>query len=108
MTARVDPEVLERFGQTAAKTPLADLERTMNLLTSVSFADRVSALEMPILVIAGANDVLLPPSLLKGMADGLKNARLEIINCGHEIPIEKPKELAERIEAFLAGLESSH
>jgi pimeloyl-ACP methyl ester carboxylesterase len=50
----------------------------------------------------------LPPSLLKGMADGLKNARLEIINCGHEIPIEKPKELAERIEAFLAGLESSH
>jgi 3-oxoadipate enol-lactonase len=108
MTARVDPEVLERFGQIAAKTPLTDLERTMNLLTSVSFADRVSALEMPILVIAGANDILLPPSLLKGMADGLKNARLEIINCGHEIPIEKPKELAERIEAFLAGLESSH
>jgi pimeloyl-ACP methyl ester carboxylesterase len=42
------------------------------------------------------------------MADGLKNARFEIIDCGHEIPIEKPKELAERIEAFLAGLQSSH
>ena len=104
MTARVDPEVLERFGQAAAKTPAADLERTMNLLTSVSFADRVSALEMPVLVIAGANDVLLPPDLLRGMADGLKNARLEIIDCGHEIPIEKPRELAERMEAFLAGL----
>ena len=63
---------------------------------------------MPILVIAGANDVLLPPDLLKGMADGLKNARLEIIDCGHEIPIEKPKDLAERIETFLASLQSSH
>ena len=108
MTAPVDPEVLERFGQNAARAPLADLERTMNLVTSVSFADRVGALEMPILVIAGANDVLLPPDLLKGMADGLKNARLEIIDCGHEIPIEKPKDLAERIETFLASLQSSH
>jgi 3-oxoadipate enol-lactonase len=108
MTTRVDPEVLERFGRNAARAPVADLERTMNLVTSVSFADRVSALELPILVIAGANDVLLPPELLKGMADGLQNARLEIIDCGHEIPIEKPNALAERIEAFLAGLQSSH
>jgi 3-oxoadipate enol-lactonase len=100
--------VLERFGQNAARAPLADLERTMKLVTSVSFADRVSALELPILVIAGANDVLLPPDLLKGMADGLQNARSEIIDCGHEIPIEKPKALAERIKAFLAGLQSSH
>jgi pimeloyl-ACP methyl ester carboxylesterase len=107
MTARVDPEVLERFGQTAAKVPAADLERTMQLVTSVSFADRVGMLEQPILVIAGANDVLLPPELLKGMADGLKNARLEVIDdCGHEIPIERPKELADRMAAFLGNLES--
>lgn len=107
MTARVDPEVLERFGQTAAKVPAADLERTMQLVTSVSFADRVGMLEQPILVIAGANDILLPPELLKGMADGLKNARLEVIDdCGHEIPIERPKELADRMAAFLGNLES--
>ena len=41
------------------------------------------------------------------MADGLKNARLEVIDdCGHEIPIERPKELADRMAAFLGNLES--
>jgi hypothetical protein len=33
----------------------------------------------------------------------LAGARLALIDCGHEIPMEAPAELAALIEAFLAG-----
>jgi pimeloyl-ACP methyl ester carboxylesterase len=34
----------------------------------------------------------------------IKGARMVILDCGHEIPLERPRELAALIEAFLAGL----
>jgi hypothetical protein len=29
---------------------------------------------------------------------------MAIVDCGHEIPLERPRELAAIVEAFLAGL----
>jgi pimeloyl-ACP methyl ester carboxylesterase len=38
------------------------------------------------------------------MVDQIPGARLAFLDCGHEIPLEKPLEFAAVIEAFIAGL----
>jgi hypothetical protein len=45
-----------------------------------------------------------PAALRAAVVAPLARARLALIDCGHEIPLEAPRELAAVIEAFLAGL----
>ena len=52
---------------------------------------------------------MFPPDALRAaVVAPLARARLALIDCGHEIPIEAPRELAALIEAFLAGLGERH
>jgi pimeloyl-ACP methyl ester carboxylesterase len=60
---------------------------------------------MPSLVVGGVQDQIFGPDMLRlTVVDGLPHARLALLDCGHEIPVELPRELAAIIEAFLAGL----
>jgi pimeloyl-ACP methyl ester carboxylesterase len=105
MTREVEPQVLERFGRDAATVGRAALEGTLNAVMTTSFTDRLPALTMPTLVIGGSGDPMFPPDALRAaVVPALAAARLALIDCGHEVPIEAPRELAALIEAFLAGL----
>lgn len=100
----VPQDVLRRFGENAAKISRADLERTLNLTTATSFIERLGSVRVPALVVAGARDPLLPRELAEGVVASLPNARLEMLDCGHEIPVELPAELAHLIDKFLLSL----
>jgi pimeloyl-ACP methyl ester carboxylesterase len=45
-----------------------------------------------------------PDAVRDGIAAPLPNARVELLDCGHDVPIERPRELAALIETFLAEL----
>ena len=86
----------------------AALEGTLDAATATSFADRVGSIAAPALVIGGAHDAMFTPELLRdAVVAPLPGARLVVVDAGHEIPIELPRQLASLIEAFLAGLPSS-
>ena len=105
MTRAVEPEQMERFGHDAATIGRPALEGTLTAVMTTSFTDRLAAITAPTLVIAGGGDVMFPPDALRAaVLPPLAQARLETIDCGHEIPIEAPRELAALIEAFLADL----
>jgi pimeloyl-ACP methyl ester carboxylesterase len=58
----------------------------------------------PTLVVVGALDVTTPPALAHELAAGIDGARLvEIPDCAHCPPIEKPEEFARAVGDFLAG-----
>jgi pimeloyl-ACP methyl ester carboxylesterase len=98
----VPEHVLRRFGEDAAKIPRTYLERTLNLVSSTSFIDRLGSVRVPVLVVSSAGDPL--HSTERDIVDSLPNARLEILDCGLEIPMELPTELAHLIEEFVAEL----
>ena len=99
ITQPVDRDILARFGRQAARVPLAALQGTMEAVTSTSFA----AAAVPTLVIGGRHDPMFTPdSMHDGVAAAIPGARLELLDCGHEIPIEQPRELATLIEEFVA------
>ena len=58
----------------------------------------------PTLVVAGAEDQIMPVELLRELAEGIPGARLEIIeDCGHMAPLEKPQEVAALLRDWLGG-----
>jgi pimeloyl-ACP methyl ester carboxylesterase len=102
MTRPVSPEVMDRFGQDAALISRAALEGTLDAAMTTSFTPSSTA---PTLVIGGSGDPMFPPDALRtAVVAPLAAARLELIDCGHEVPLEAPVELAGLIEAFLAQL----
>ena len=105
MTRDVDPEVMARFGADAATVSRAALAGTLDAALRTSFADRVSSITAPSIVVGGSADPMFAPdALLAGVVSPLHGARLALVDCGHEIPIEAPRELAAVIEAYLAGM----
>ena len=106
MTRPVEPELLERFGRDAAIVGRAALEGTLNAVMATSFADRLASITTPTLVIGGSGDPMFTPDALRaGVVAPLAHARLALVDAGHEIPIEAPRELAALVEAFHAGLD---
>jgi non-heme chloroperoxidase len=103
----VSAEVLNRCGVDAARVPLVALRGTIELVTSASFADRLAGITVPTLVVGGRNDAIFPPeALAEGVVAPIRGARLELLDCGHEIPIEQPRQLATLIDGFAADLAS--
>jgi non-heme chloroperoxidase len=99
----IEPALLERFGDDAATIRRVALEGTLHAATATTFADRVGAIAAPALVVGGSHDAMFPPDLLReGVVGPLPSARLELLDAGHEIPIELPRQLAALVTAFVA------
>ena len=108
MLQPIAPDVgvrLDRFLDTAVVVPAVALDETLTMATRRTFADRVGELDLPILAIGGMRDPVLGPDIVVRWLDGeLPHARRAFVDCSHDIPIERPQELANLIEAFLAGM----
>ncbi|HEX3550774.1 MAG TPA: alpha/beta fold hydrolase [Candidatus Elarobacter sp.] len=63
---------------------------------SVDFADRLGAIRIPTVAVAGENDPLAPPARVKrDVADAIPGALfVELRRAGHNLPIETPDEIA--------------
>lgn len=104
-TKPVAPNVLEQVGRQAAKAAAVALDETLKTCMHASFIDRLAAVQIPALVVGGIHDTLFTPEVLaQGVVAPLRRARLALLDCNHEIPIEQPRELAALLQAFVAGL----
>lgn len=68
------------------------------------FAEELSRVPVPTLVIGGRSDPLMSPDYLRQEVAGkIPGARLKLLDCGHNVPLEKPAETAALIVEFLAS-----
>jgi pimeloyl-ACP methyl ester carboxylesterase len=105
LTRPVAEEVLDRWADDAARVPETVLDETLTLCLRQSFADKLGELRAPTLVVGGRHDPIFTPEALRhGVVAPLPRARLILIDCNHEVPIEAPAEMALALEAFIAGL----
>lgn len=60
--------------------------------------------DCPTLLILGKRDRMTPLRAVQPLQDALRNARRhEIADCGHAMMVEKPKEVAQALNSFLAA-----
>ncbi len=68
--------------------------------------ETLRAMEVPALVIVGAEDVLSPPSDAEAMAAALPDAGLVVIDAvGHLTPVEAPTAVAEALEGLMSRVQ---
>jgi non-heme chloroperoxidase len=105
MTQPVREDLLERYCGNVARAPRAALEGTIDMFYE-SIVDQVNGIRVPTLVIAADGDPILTPDYVRhSLVESIPGARLVILPCGHEVPIEMPKETAWIVQAFIAGLQ---
>jgi pimeloyl-ACP methyl ester carboxylesterase len=97
----------ERLLDDAATVATPCIEQAFDAWTQGGFADRLSSIKAPTLVIA-TDDPFLPPAFLQAsVVDPIAGARMAVLSGpGHYVQIERPKESAAILQAFLAGLGS--
>jgi pimeloyl-ACP methyl ester carboxylesterase len=67
--------------------------------------DKVQNIELPTMVLCGTEDVMTPVKYARYLADRVAGSTTVIIDGGtHMVFIEKPKEVNQAIEKFLASL----
>jgi poly(3-hydroxyalkanoate) depolymerase len=62
---------------------------------------RLHRIEAPALVLMGADDPIVPAINGRILAAGLRDARLETVDCGHLFVLTRPAETARRVEQFI-------
>lgn len=102
---RLAPEILDAYFHDASGASPEALRESLNMCRTGDFSSSLAATRAPTLVLAGSADPLFSPGFLhQEVVARIPGARLAVLDCGHEIPLEKPLETAALIEAFLAGL----
>jgi 2-hydroxy-6-oxonona-2,4-dienedioate hydrolase len=66
--------------------------------------DELAEVDVPTMIIWGRNDTITPPFVADQFHEHIPGAKLVFIDqCGHAPPIERPKEFAHILHAFLSG-----
>jgi poly(3-hydroxyalkanoate) depolymerase len=74
------------------------------LLATVGWTSwhRLHRITAPTLILMGNDDPIVPPVNGRILAARIRTATVEIIDCGHLFVLTRPREIAQRIEHFLA------
>lgn len=98
-------DTLDDYYSSVQTTPERSLRESYRMCTHPGFSDRLGATRARTLVVAGAHDPLLTLDYVREqIVRKIPAARLAPLDCGHEIPLEQPRETGVLIEAFVAGL----
>lgn len=97
-------DIVETMLKDAANTSAVAIESIFDAWTQGGFADKLSAITAPTLVVA-TDDAFLPPAFLRdAVVKPIRRARLTYLpGPGHYPQVERPAETAALLSAFLAG-----
>lgn len=97
----------ERMLDDASGVSSSCVEQAFDAWTAGGFAERLAAIKAPTLVV-GTDDPFLPPAFLTAaVVDPIAGARFaHLPGPGHYVQVERPRESAALVQAFLAGLGS--
>jgi 3-oxoadipate enol-lactonase len=105
MTQPVPSDILDDCFNAIEGTPEHTLRETVRMCTEPSFTENLSAIRTPTIVIGGLHDPMGPPEYLKQeIVRKIPGARLSLLACGHNLPLEMPLETAAVINGFVGGI----
>ena len=74
-------------------------------ISTFDLRDRLGAIAVPVLAIAGADDPATPPDMVRVIADGAPDGRFETVaDSAHLLNAEKPEQVNALLAAHLASV----
>lgn len=103
-TKQLSPEGMEALLKDAGGVSAPAIENIFDAWTAGGFANKLSAITAPTLVMATDDAFLPPPFLRDAVVNPIRRARLAYLpGPGHYPQVERPVETAAMLSAFLAG-----
>jgi len=102
---RARPDVIDRWVEIAASEPRNRWSLIGQLIAAGRHdaSKRVATLAMPVLVVVGDRDRLIPPESSEQLAARIPGAELITLSgCAHDFPTEAPEKVAAIIAGFIA------
>ena len=101
--SELDAGLLIRRQSTADPRGYGNACAAMAALNAAPLDPELARISAPTLIVASELDRHCPPKAAEIIAAGIRGSRVEVMaGAGHPIPVEKPRELAGSINAFLA------
>jgi pimeloyl-ACP methyl ester carboxylesterase len=104
-TPHADPAVVARAHQIVGEQDPEDLVRAIEAIRDRPDSTEAVTSGIPLLVVAGGEDKLIPAEVARELAAASPNGRAEIVEgCGHLPGMERPDEFNLILTTFLRGL----
>jgi len=98
------PDEFRAYVELLASADPAGYAATCRAIADLDIGDHLSRITVPVLLVAGDRDGVAPPELNRRNAERIPTGTfVEIPDCGHIVPWEKPEALLEAARPFLAG-----
>jgi pimeloyl-ACP methyl ester carboxylesterase len=105
LSPKTDPALLKPLADEMAQCPPKVALGDFRTCDAFDVMDRLSEIDVPVLVITGEDDKLTPPKYGMYLEDHIKNAeRVHLMDAGHLAPVEKPEEINQALIGFLSKL----
>ena len=101
-----NPELVESVRRMMAGAPAEGAIGALHAMAArPDSSELLSSIDVPTLVVGGAEDTITPPDELRALAAAIPNSRIELLErCGHVCPIERPAAFNHVVSEFLAAL----
>lgn len=105
-TLNTRPDVLEAMRQIMASAPDAGVIGALHAMADrANSTDLLAGIDVPTLVVSGAEDTIIPPDEMRTMASAIRGSRFESISgAGHVCPYERPAAFNHVVAEFIATL----
>ena len=97
------PAFLENVREMVRNTPAQGYVGCSRAVQNINYMSRLAAIDKPVLLIAGAQDVATPPDGMRAMQSVLGNAQyVELDPAAHLSNLEQPEAFTATVQKFLA------
>lgn len=105
VSKELSPTAMERMLDDGVRTSAVAVRMSFHASRAGGFADALGSIRAPTLAVATDDPFLSPAFLRAEVVSKIRNARLAILpGPGHYMPVERPRETAALLSAFLAAL----
>ena len=94
------PKINERLTRMIAETPTQGYIGAASAVRDMDLRDSLSRIAIPVLVIAGSQDLALPCSMGEQIASSVVGARFAILEAAHLSNVEQPEEFNRLVRNF--------
>jgi 3-oxoadipate enol-lactonase/4-carboxymuconolactone decarboxylase len=99
-----EPEVASALLHALSSTDRDGYAQVCEALATYDVRGRLGEISVPVLAIAGSDDVTTPPSSLEEIAAGVRDGRVRVLDgVAHLAPAERPAEVADLMVRHLTG-----
>lgn len=104
-SANAPQDLLRLSKQILLKTDPSVLLGDFLACNQFDLTGQLSAINVPVLILCGAEDKMMPPKFSESLRDNLPNARLQIVKrAGHMLTLEQPDAIADSLKRFMDDL----